>query len=116
MRVSPKPTMVVRTPRDHPNADRLATGRRVDGIDPERGEGRVHRAREHRHQVLLEHDATILERAARLALTQEGAIRVALVRLLHLGVRDQVVEEVGAADGVDVLVGLSTQLVLGLAP
>ena len=33
-----------------------------------------------------------------------------------LGVDDQVVEEVGAADGVDVLVGLGTEFVLDLAP
>jgi hypothetical protein len=49
-----------------------------------------------------------------LALAQEGAIEVALVRLLDLGVGDQVVEEVGAADGMDVLVRLGAQLVLDL--
>jgi len=37
---------------------------------------------------------------------QERAVEVALVRLLDLGVGEQVVEEVGAADGVDVVVGL----------
>ncbi len=40
-------------PGDDPHRNRLATGRRVDGIDPERGERRIHRAREHRHQVRL---------------------------------------------------------------
>jgi hypothetical protein len=34
--------------RNHPNRDRLAASRRVDSIDPERGERRVHRALEHR--------------------------------------------------------------------
>jgi hypothetical protein len=38
---------------DHSHGDRAATGRRVEGIDPERGEGRVHRAVERRHQVRL---------------------------------------------------------------
>jgi hypothetical protein len=66
--------------------------------------------------VPLEHDARVLERAARLALAQEGAVQVALICLLDLGVGDQVVEEVGAADGVDVLVRLRPELVLDLAP
>jgi len=35
--------------------------------------------------------------AARLALAQEGAVEVALVGLLDLGMGDQVVEEVGPA-------------------
>jgi hypothetical protein len=35
-----------------PHRDRLA-GQRVGGIDPKRGERRVHRALEHRHQVRL---------------------------------------------------------------
>ena len=43
----------VRTTGDQPHRDRIATGRCVDGIDPERGEGRVHRALEHRHQARL---------------------------------------------------------------
>ena len=56
------------------------------------------------------------KRAARLALAQEGAVQVAVVGRRDLGVRDQVVEEVGAADRVDVLIGLGAQLVLDLAP
>ena len=43
----------VGAPGDHPHRDRLAARRRVDRIDPERGERRVHRALEHRHQVRL---------------------------------------------------------------
>ena len=53
MRVSPKPTIVSGRLAITRTRDRLATGRRVDGIDPERGERRVHRALEHRHQVRL---------------------------------------------------------------
>ena len=53
MRVSPKPTMVSGTTGDHPHRDRLAARRRVDGVDSERGERRVHRALERRHQVRL---------------------------------------------------------------
>jgi hypothetical protein len=43
----------VGTSRDHPHRDRLAVGGRVDRIDPERGERRVDRALERRHQVRL---------------------------------------------------------------
>ena len=43
----------VGTTGDHPDRHRLAAGLRVEGIDPERGERRVHRALEHRHQVRL---------------------------------------------------------------
>ncbi len=43
----------VRAPGDHPHRHRLATGRRVRGIDPERGERRVHRVLERGHQVRL---------------------------------------------------------------
>jgi hypothetical protein len=49
---SPKPT-IVSAPGDHPHRDRIAPGGRIDGIDPERCERRVHRALEHRHQVRL---------------------------------------------------------------
>jgi hypothetical protein len=38
---------------DHPHRNRLATGRRLDGIDRKRGERCVPRALEHRHQVRL---------------------------------------------------------------
>jgi hypothetical protein len=53
MRVSPEADDRVLAPGDHPHRDRLATRPRVEGIDPERGERRVHRALEHRHQVRL---------------------------------------------------------------
>jgi hypothetical protein len=53
MRVSPKPTIVSRAPGDHPHRNRLATRRREDGVEADRGERRVHCAREHRHQVRL---------------------------------------------------------------
>jgi hypothetical protein len=43
----------VGAPGDHPHGDRIPARRRVDRIDPERGECRVHRALEHRHQVRL---------------------------------------------------------------
>jgi Transposase zinc-binding domain len=43
----------VGTTGDDPRRHRLAAGGRVEGIDPERGEGGVHRALEHRHQVRL---------------------------------------------------------------
>jgi hypothetical protein len=53
MRVSPKPTIasgrLAMTRTDNGPAGRP----RVDGIDPERGEGGVHRALERRHQVRL---------------------------------------------------------------
>jgi hypothetical protein len=41
------------SPGDDPHRHRLAAGGRVDRIDPERGERRVHRVPEHRHQVRL---------------------------------------------------------------
>jgi hypothetical protein len=48
----------VRAPGDDPYRHRLATTRRrVDGVDPERGERRVHRSGEHRHQVRLQQHA-----------------------------------------------------------
>ena len=53
MRVSPKPTIVSGRLAITRTDDRLAARRRVDSIDPERGERRVHRALEHRHQVRL---------------------------------------------------------------
>jgi hypothetical protein len=53
MRVSPKPTIRVGTTRDHPHRHRLAAGWRVRGIDPERGERRVHRALGRCRQVRL---------------------------------------------------------------
>jgi hypothetical protein len=43
----------VGTTGDDPHRDRLAAGRRVHGIDPERGECRVHRVLERCHQVRL---------------------------------------------------------------
>ena len=43
----------VGAPGDHPHRDRLTARRRVEGIDPERGERRVHRALERRYQVRL---------------------------------------------------------------
>jgi hypothetical protein len=43
----------LRAPGDDAHADGIATRRRVHGIDPERGERRVHRALEHGHQVRL---------------------------------------------------------------
>ena len=43
----------VGTTGDHPRRDRSTARRRVDSIDPERGERRVDRALEHRHQVRL---------------------------------------------------------------
>ena len=55
--------------------------------------------------VLLEHDARVLKRAARLSLAQEGTVQVAVISLLDLGVGDQVIEAVGAADGLEVLMG-----------
>jgi hypothetical protein len=69
----------------------------------------------HLAAVLLEQDAGVLERAARLALAQELAIEPALIRLLDLGVGDHVVVEVGAADGLDILVGLRAESGPGLA-
>jgi hypothetical protein len=79
----------------HPDREevRLARVREVDRADPA--------------AVLLEHDAAPLERARRLALAQEGAVQVAVIGLLDLGVGDQVVEKVGAANGMDVFVGLA---------
>ena len=66
----------------HPDREeiRLARIGEVDRADPA--------------AVLLEHDARVLERAPRLALTQEGAIQIAVISLRDLGVGDQVVEEV----------------------
>ena len=43
----------IRAPGDDPHRHRLAACRRVEGIDSECGERRVHRARERRHQVRL---------------------------------------------------------------
>jgi hypothetical protein len=43
----------VGTSRDHPHWDRITPSWRVRGVDPERGERRVHGALEHRHQVCL---------------------------------------------------------------
>jgi hypothetical protein len=43
----------VRAPGDDPDRNRLAAGRRVDGVDPEGGERSIHRPGEHRHQVRL---------------------------------------------------------------
>jgi deoxyxylulose-5-phosphate synthase len=45
--------------------------------------------------VLLEQDARVLERSAHLALAQESAIQIGRLRLLDLGVGDQVVGEAG---------------------
>ena len=53
MRVSPTPPIVSVRLAITRTDDRLTARRRIDGLDPERGECRVHRAREHRHQVRL---------------------------------------------------------------
>ena len=57
-----------------------------------------------------------LERTARLALAEEGAVQVAVISLRDLGMGDQVIEEIRAAHGVDVLIRLGAELVLDLAP
>ena len=43
----------VRTTGDDPHGDRIPARRRVDRIDPERGERRVHHTLEYRHQMRL---------------------------------------------------------------
>jgi hypothetical protein len=79
----------------HREEVRLARIREVDGADWPRDSSNT--------------EARTLERPARLALAQEGAVQVPVIRLRNLRVRDQVVEGVGAADGVDVLVRLSAE-------
>jgi hypothetical protein len=46
-------TMVSGRPGGDAHRERFAAGRRIDSVDPERAERRVHRALEHRHQVRL---------------------------------------------------------------
>ena len=58
-----------------------------------------------RPRYSLEQDAGVLERAARLALAQEGAIQVALVRFLDLRMRDQFVKDVRTTDHINMVAG-----------
>jgi hypothetical protein len=66
--------------------------------------------------VLLEQDAGVLERAARLALAQESAVQIAVISLRDLGVGDQVVEKVGAADRMDMVIRLAASFVAKATP